>query len=173
MTEASDMQPASARPGRRFIRWLGAAGLVALVFATQYFWTLHDLPDRLGAIFYNAHLGEDEGLRGALEELNSLSTYYEDTGDEGRPKAVPTGYRFLTEGRALVVINRSMNSWVARRIISRVTSGAQLRSDVGPKASEPLRRKSWTDTSGELRRLGLTSLILRNEDGNSWQTDLQ
>lgn len=172
MSEASDMAPLATRPGRRFIRWLGAAGLVATVFAIQYFWSLRDLPDQLGTIFYNAYLGEDEGLRGALEDLNSLSTYYEGTADEGRPRAVPTGFRFSIEGDALVVINRSMNSWVAGRIISRVTSGAQLRSDVGPKATEGLRRKSWRDTSRELRRFGLTFLILRNEDGDSWQTQL-
>jgi hypothetical protein len=158
---------------RRTLGWLGVVALIALIFGIQQFWTLYHMPDQLGTILYNAYLGSDTSYPGAVQELNSLSTYYEETGQEGSPRAVVTGYRFSVEGRALVVTSHSLNSWVAGRIISRVRSGAQLRADMGPEATEALRRKSWRQTSAELRRLGLTRLILRNDDGESWETELQ
>ena len=173
MSETADSKLWFSRRTLRWLQGLGAVAGIALMFGIQHFWTLYDMPDELGTIFYNAYLSSDDGLLASLQELNSLSTYYEETGQEGSPKAVVTGYRFSVEGRALVVANRCLNSWVAGRIISRVTSGAQLRADAGPKATEALRRKSWRQTSAELRQLGLTRLILRNDDSESWETRLR
>ena len=98
---------------RRTLRWFGAVAFIALIFGIQQFWTLYRMPDQLGTILYNAYLGSDHGLPTALQELNSLSTYYEETGQEGSPKAVVTGYRFSVEGRALVVqIALSIPGWL-------------------------------------------------------------
>jgi hypothetical protein len=172
MTETTKSGRSIALPKNRLLRWFGVVTAITLVFGIHYFRKLYDMPDQLGTIFYNAYLGSEEGLPDALQELNSFSTYYEEAGQETRLKETLTGYRFSVEGRALVVTNRSLNSWVAGRIISRVITGAQLRTDSGPRATEALRRKSWQQTSAELRRLGLNRLIFRNDDGDGWEVEL-
>jgi hypothetical protein len=168
------MKASLVRPRRWFrtvLKLLGWVALVTLLVGAQHFWRLRALPDNLGTILYNAYLDPDRGVAAALEELNGLSTYEEDRGDQ-KPHAVVTGFRFSVQEQRLIVSNARLNDWVASAIVDRVAEGGQLRADAGPEATASYRRKNWRDTARELRALGLSGLVLRNESGQQWEIAL-